>query len=67
MSNMLDTQNTAPKPDEPEASHSGGATAGAAAQSPYYRSETTAVTNLLKRGQLTKSLKYVVVEIYRAI
>ncbi|EDV30114.1 uncharacterized protein Dana_GF19300, isoform A [Drosophila ananassae] len=39
MSNMLDTQNTAPEPDEPEASNPGGATATAAAQSPYYRSE----------------------------
>ncbi|KAH8276094.1 hypothetical protein KR018_007421 [Drosophila ironensis] len=47
MSNMLDTQNTAPEPDEAEAgdpgtgngSDRGGATAAAAAQAPYYRTE----------------------------
>ncbi|XP_034664916.1 netrin-A isoform X1 [Drosophila subobscura] len=42
MINMLDTQNTAPEPDEPTpevANNRGGASASAAAQSPYYRTE----------------------------
>ncbi|XP_022208530.2 netrin-A isoform X2 [Drosophila obscura] len=44
MINMLDTQNTAPEPDEHEptadvANNRGGGSASAAAQSPYYRTE----------------------------
>jgi len=43
MINMLDTQNTAPEPDEPESSPGSGGdrngAAGMAAQSQYYRTE----------------------------